>query len=125
MVIAPSVGSTIRLIIRSVVVLPQPDDPTRTVISPVGISIDRRSTAIVPSGNRFVTLSKRITTRSTPFPAIADNATRRSWLAKRPQAANWLVVVGVERTEAVDQQRVVRTPARAVRRAPTSVGRRS
>ena len=30
--IVPSVGSIIRLIIRSDVVLPQPDGPTRTVI---------------------------------------------------------------------------------------------
>ncbi len=52
-----------RLIIRSVVVLPQPDEPTSTVIWPVGTSIDKLSTALVPSGNRLVTLSKRITTR--------------------------------------------------------------
>ena len=35
------VGSIMRLTIRSVVVLPQPDEPTSTVIWPVGISIDR------------------------------------------------------------------------------------
>ena len=32
----PPVGSISRLIIRSVVVLPQPDGPTSTQISPVG-----------------------------------------------------------------------------------------
>ena len=47
---APPVGSIIRLIIRSEVVLPQPDGPTNTVILPVGISIVRSSTAGVPSG---------------------------------------------------------------------------
>ena len=47
---APWVGSIIRLIIRSEVVLPQPDGPTNTVICPVGISMVRSSTAWVPSG---------------------------------------------------------------------------
>src|SRR5690606_1146255 len=58
----PSVGSTIRLIMRRVVVLPQPEGPTRTVIERSGISSDSRSTATVPSGYRFVTESIRIKT---------------------------------------------------------------
>ncbi len=50
MAIRPDVGSVIRLIIRSVVVLPQPEVPTRTVIVPEGISNERSPTATVPSG---------------------------------------------------------------------------
>ena len=58
--IVPSLGSTIRLIMRRVVVLPQPDGPTRTVIERSGISRESRSTATVPSGYRLVTDSIRI-----------------------------------------------------------------
>src|SRR6056297_394380 len=43
--IRPPVGSMMRLIIFIVVVLPQPDGPTSTTISPRGMSIDTRSTA--------------------------------------------------------------------------------
>ncbi|GGW64441.1 hypothetical protein GCM10010503_47040 [Streptomyces lucensis JCM 4490] len=66
----PSLGSTIRLIIRRVVVLPQPEGPTRTVIARSGMSSDNRSTATVPSGYRFVTESIRIKTPK-PF-GVAD-----------------------------------------------------
>ncbi len=45
----------VRLIIRRLVVLPQPDGPTNTVICPVGSSSDRSSTATVPPGNALVT----------------------------------------------------------------------
>ena len=48
----PLVGSSIRLTIRSVVVLPQPDGPTITVILPDGtmqVEIDDRGRA-VPEG---------------------------------------------------------------------------
>ncbi len=45
----PDVGSTIRLIIRIDVVLPQPDGPTKTVSVPSGTSRFRLSTATVPS----------------------------------------------------------------------------
>ena len=48
--IVPEVGSIIRLIIRSDVVLPQPDGPTSTVILPDGASSSSSSTATVPSG---------------------------------------------------------------------------
>src|SRR3954451_15755868 len=61
MVMRPPDGSIILLIIRRVVVLTQPDDPTRTVISPVANSIDKPSTAVVPSAKRLVTSSNRIT----------------------------------------------------------------
>ena len=59
-VIVPQVGSIIRLIIRSDVVLPQPDGPTNTVILPVGTLRVSSSTATVPSGNCLVTSSNRI-----------------------------------------------------------------
>ena len=45
---------------RSVVVLPQPDGPTSTLIPPRGASNERLSTATVPSAYLLVTLSKRI-----------------------------------------------------------------
>lgn len=46
----PAVGSTMRLIMRSVVVLPQPEGPTRTVMPPSASSRDSSSTAVVPFG---------------------------------------------------------------------------
>ena len=57
-VMRPLVGSVRRLIIRSVVVLPDPELPTRATISPAAIDSDRSSTATVrsaPSPNVFVT----------------------------------------------------------------------
>ena len=42
---SPSVISTIRFTIRIAVVLPQPEGPTSTQISPAGTSRLRRSTA--------------------------------------------------------------------------------
>ena len=50
----------VRLIIRRLVVLPQPDGPTNTVICPVGSSIERLSTATFPPGNALVTSSNVI-----------------------------------------------------------------
>ena len=44
-VIVPEVGSMRRLIIRIVVVLPQPDGPTNTVVRPAGSSSETWSTA--------------------------------------------------------------------------------
>ena len=46
----PLVRSMRRLIIRSVVVLPQPEGPTSTQISPSPTSSERSSTAMVPFG---------------------------------------------------------------------------
>lgn len=51
----PLVGSTIRLIMRRIVVLPLPEDPTSTVICRDGTTSEKSSTATVPSGKRFVT----------------------------------------------------------------------
>jgi hypothetical protein len=51
----PEVGSTMRLIMRSSVVLPLPEDPTSTVVLRLGITALKSSTAIVPSGNCFDT----------------------------------------------------------------------
>ena len=48
--IVPEVASIIRLIIRSDVVLPQPEGPTNTVIPLSGIWRSSPSTAVVPSG---------------------------------------------------------------------------
>src|SRR5262249_9480450 len=59
----PLVGSISRLTMRSNVVLPQPDGPMSTVISPGGISSESSRTASVPPGNCLVTRSSRITRR--------------------------------------------------------------
>ncbi|VAZ80962.1 hypothetical protein LAUMK4_05251 [Mycobacterium persicum] len=59
-VTVPEVGSTIRLIIRSAVVLPHPDGPTNTVSLPGGTSRLNRSRAVVPSAYTLATLSKPI-----------------------------------------------------------------
>jgi hypothetical protein len=60
-VIRPDVGSTSRLIIFSVVVLPQPDGPTSTTISPSATSSERLETAAVGSPEKtLVTASRRI-----------------------------------------------------------------
>ena len=58
--IVPDVGSISLLIMRSDVVLPQPEGPTNAVIFPVGHSRSRASTAMVPSGYALVTLSNLI-----------------------------------------------------------------
>ena len=47
MEIVPDVGMIMRLTMRRVVVLPQPEGPTSTVIRPVGASSVRLSTAVV------------------------------------------------------------------------------
>ena len=57
----PAVGSSIRLTIRSVVVLPQPDGPTTTVILPEGTVNVRSETAVVPSRKVLLTASNSIT----------------------------------------------------------------
>src|SRR4051812_39995321 len=59
----PLVGSISRLIIFMVVVLPQPDGPTSTQISPSATSRSRWSTATWPLPYRLVTSSSRITTK--------------------------------------------------------------
>ncbi len=57
----PLVGSTSRLTIFMVVVLPQPDGPTRTHTSPAPTSSERSVTAGGPSPYRLVTCSKATT----------------------------------------------------------------
>ena len=62
-VMRPLVGSISRLTIFMLVVLPQPDGPTRTQISPAGTVSVRLSTAGGASGPpyRFVTCSNATT----------------------------------------------------------------
>lgn len=60
---SPLVGSTMRLIMRSSVVLPHPDDPTKTVVFREGMTRLKSSTARVPSGNSLVTLLNSIMAR--------------------------------------------------------------
>src|SRR5438094_1878703 len=58
--ISPSVMSSSPAIIRSAVVFPQPDGPTRITNSPSAMSRFICLTASVPSGYRFVTLFRTI-----------------------------------------------------------------
>src|SRR5690348_14661239 len=57
----PESGSMSRLIMRSVVVLPHPDGPIKTHVSPSGISSERSRTALDPPANCLLTFSRRIT----------------------------------------------------------------
>src|SRR4051794_11772822 len=52
--ISPFVGSSSPAVIRSTVVLPEPEGPTRTTNSPSAISRSSAWTATVPSSKRFV-----------------------------------------------------------------------
>ena len=75
----PRVGSIIRLTMRRLVVLPQPEGPTSTVILPVGAVSVSSSTATVPSGYCLVTASNRImrwplTRSATWLPNLAEHA---------------------------------------------------
>src|SRR5689334_18061076 len=54
MAMAPEVGSSSPAIIRSAVVFPQPDGPTRTMNSPSAMVQVSASTAVVPFGKTFV-----------------------------------------------------------------------
>ena len=71
--IRPVVGSSIRLTMRSVVVLPHPDGPTITVIFPEGTVRLRSTTATVPSRNVLPTDSNSIT----PTPQVSSNSFQR------------------------------------------------
>ena len=68
-VIRPVVGSSIRLTMRSVVVLPQPEGPTITVILSEGTVRLRSTTATVPSRNVLPTDSNSIT----PTPQVSKD----------------------------------------------------
>ena len=59
--IRPLSGAISRLIIRSVVVLPQPDGPMSTHVWPPGMSRVRSLTALEPRANSLLTFSNRIT----------------------------------------------------------------
>src|SRR6185369_3094114 len=54
--ISPSLGSIRRQIIRDVVLLPDPDSPTRPTLSPPAIVIEKSATAAAPSSKRFASL---------------------------------------------------------------------
>src|SRR5438094_3192556 len=76
MMICPPDGSMSRLTILSVVVLPQPDGPTRTQILPAGTVSDRSLTApgvpLAPRSYRFVTLRNSIVAAVDPRPVMAE-----------------------------------------------------
>src|SRR5205823_13191660 len=66
---SPSVGNSCPPIIRSVVVLPQPDGPRRTTYSPWSMCRSTSSTATVPPGKTLVS-----EIRSRPDPLAAEGA---------------------------------------------------
>ncbi len=72
----PDVGSIMRLIMRRSVVLPHPEDPTRTVAWWAGRTKLKSSTATVPSGNCLVTDRNSIIVASS-FLGLAGGAA--SW----------------------------------------------
>src|SRR5690606_19784045 len=84
----------IRLIMRSDVVLPQPEGPTKTVILPDSARRVRESTATVPSGYRLLTDSNSITGN---LPGTAVGV--RSDLARRPGPTPWAVLTLVSRAD--------------------------
>src|SRR6188768_1413208 len=61
--IDPLDGSTIRLIMRSRVVLPEPDDPTSTVVLREGMTSEKSSTATASSVKRLDTARNSIDIR--------------------------------------------------------------
>src|SRR5687768_8431157 len=65
-VMVPDVGSTILLIMRSDVVLPQPDGPTNTVMQPLSMNMLRLSTAGSPPWYCLVTLWNAIMASAIP-----------------------------------------------------------
>ena len=93
----PLVGSISRLIIFSVVVLPHPDGPTSTQISPSPTSRSRASTATWPLSHRLVSDSRRIKSRlrAVVCPAVPDPWVRWDWVgitattSSPPPASTW------------------------------------
>ena len=65
-VMVPEVGSTIRLIMRREVVLPQPDGPTNTVMEPWSMDMLNPSTAGCPLWYCLVTLWNSIMASAIP-----------------------------------------------------------
>src|SRR5437762_9434144 len=77
--IVPEDGSIRRLIIRMVVVLPQPDGPTRTTVSPPPISSERSPTAAPREpGNRLEAWRREII--ACPSGVTSSGCTMRSGL---------------------------------------------
>src|SRR5215831_8518335 len=70
--IVPAVGFSSPAIIRSAVVLPHPDEPTRIMNSPSSMSSDRSSTATAPPGKTFVTPSSTTPGISGPANSLLD-----------------------------------------------------
>src|SRR5262245_10560930 len=66
---SPSVGNSCPPIMRSVVVLPQPDGPSSTTYSPWSMCRSTSSTATVPPGKTFVS-----EIRSSPDPLVVEGA---------------------------------------------------
>src|SRR6476659_2007993 len=100
----PAVASTIRLTILSSVVLPHPDEPTRTVVLRDGMTRLKSSTAVVPSPYVLLTDRYSITSRS-PRHDLLDGRRprhdRQPGLAPRHDAARHVRRVEAERAQGV------------------------
>src|SRR6476469_180829 len=94
----PAVASTIRLTILSSVVLPHPDEPTRTVVLRDGMTRLKSSTAVVPSPYVLLTDRYSITSRS-------PRHDRQPGLAPRHDAAGDVRRVQAERAQGVGCER--------------------
>src|SRR5665647_762176 len=77
-----SVGSTIRLTMRSRVVLPEPDEPTSTTVWCEGTRRLKSATAVVPSGYTLDTERNSIMRASRPGSRVARGAVGRERLAR-------------------------------------------
>src|SRR3990170_6122113 len=87
---SPEVGSTMRLIIFRVVVLPHPDGPTSTTISPSDTSNERSPTAGegLP-GNDFETCSRRIMASVIELPAGGGSLLSLATFSHPSSVVNW------------------------------------
>src|SRR6476659_2761595 len=90
--IRPPDGSMRRLIIRRIVVLPQPDGPTRTQTSPSGTSRLRSSTATSPLAYCLRTDSSRITGVGRYHRALVPRSSERRTTRERPELVGVVVV---------------------------------
>src|SRR3990170_8960168 len=88
--ISPEVGSTMRFIIFRVVVLPHPDGPTSTTISPSDTSNERSPTAGegLP-GNDFETCSRRIMASVIELPAGGGSLQSLATVSHPSSVVNW------------------------------------
>src|SRR5947207_208995 len=90
MAIAPEVGSSSPATIRSAVVFPHPEGPTRTMNSPSAMVQVREETAVVPFGKTFVTSWKETSA------TIRTSCLRRRSSRQHDRTSQVLRAIGIE-----------------------------